>query len=289
MRRYNQAEDQPISRPGNPGRLVPAGLRRLSVRAARVAWAAGLLALAAGATPRAEDPVMLFAAASTTDAITAVARAFEARGGAAVRCVFAASSTLAQQIARGAPADLFLSANSAWMDELARRGAIEAETRADLLGNVLVLIAPRDSPLELAIGPGFALAEALAERRLAMGDPAHVPAGIYAKAALEHLGVWPQVGERAAFLGDVRAALALVDRGEAAAGIVYASDGRISPRVRVVDRFPADSHPPIVYPLAVVSGRRRPAVMALHAFLRGPEAAAIFRAHGFTVPAAAEG
>jgi molybdate transport system substrate-binding protein len=119
-----------------------------------------------------------------------------------------------------------------------------------------------------------------------MGDPAHVPAGIYAKSALERLGVWSGVAGRVAFLGDVRAALIMVDRGEAAAGIVYASDVRVAPRVRVVDAFPPDSHPPIVYPLAVVAGRRGPAVMALYAYLRGPEARALFRARGFAVPPA---
>jgi molybdate transport system substrate-binding protein len=247
---------------------------------------AGLAALLlGGATAQAGEPVTIFAAASTTDAVSAVARAFEAGGGGVVRPVYAASSTLAQQIARGAPADLFLSANTAWMDELERRGAIEPETRVDLLGNALVLIAPQASRLALEIEPGFALAAALRERRLAMGDPAHVPAGSYAKAALERLGVWPEVAKRAAFLGDVRAALALVDRREAAAGIVYASDARIAPRVRVVGTFPADSHPAIVYPLAVVSGRGNAAVMALYGYLRGAEARALFRAQGFSDPA----
>ncbi len=249
-------------------------------------WLAGLAAiLLGGATAQAGEPITIFAAASTMDAVSAVARAFEAGGGGAVRPVFAASSTLAQQIARGAPADLFLSANTAWMDELERRGAIEAETRVDLLGNALVLIAPQASRLALAIEPGFALAAALRERRLAMGDPAHVPAGGYAKAALERLGVWPEVARRAAFVGDVRAALALVDRREAAAGIVYASDARIAPRVRIVGTFPAGSHPAIVYPLAVVSGRGNPAVMALYNYLLGAEARALFQARGFSVPA----
>ena len=254
--------------------------------AARLAGLAAALLVLGGSPARADQPVTIFAAASTMEAVNAVVRAYEAGGRGAVRPVFAASSTLALQIARGAPADLFLSANTAWMDDLERRGAIEPRTRIDLLGNTLVLIAPRESPLDLEIAPGFALAEALSERRLAMGDPAHVPAGIYAKAALERLGVWSRVAGRVAFLGDVRAALILVDRGEAAAGIVYASDARIAPRVRVVGAFPADSHPPIVFPLAVVAGRRGPAVMALYAYLRGPEARTLFRARGFAIPSA---
>ncbi len=280
---------QPMKRPAGPDTPAAAPRARPSARlAARLAaclagLAAALLVLGAGPA-RADRPVTIFAAASTMEAVNAVARAYEASGRGAVRPVFAASSTLALQIAHGAPADLFLSANTAWMDDLEQRGVLEPRTRIDLLGNALVLIAPRESPLDLEIAPGFALAAALSERRLAMGDPAHVPAGIYAKAALERLGVWSRVAGRVAFLGDVRAALILVDRGEAAAGIVYASDTRVAPRVRVVGTFPADSHPPIVYPLAVVAGRRGPAVMALYAYLRGPEARALFRARGFAVP-----
>ncbi len=278
---------KPLKRPARPGTPAAATQARPSARlAARLAGLATALFVLVGSPARADQPVTIFAAASTMEAVNAVARAYEAGGRGSVRPVFAASSTLALQIARGAPADLFLSANTAWMDDLERRGAIEPRTRIDLLGNALVLIAPPKSPLDLEIAPGFALAAALSERRLAMGDPAHVPAGIYAKAALERLGVWSRVAGRAAFLGDVRAALTLVDRGEAAAGIVYASDARVAPRVRVVGAFPADSHPPIVYPLAVVAGRRGPAVMALYAYLRGPEARALFRARGFAVPPA---
>ncbi len=248
------------------------------------------LALMGGAPATAGDTpeVWLFAAASTTEAIDEVARAFEASGRGKFKPVFAASSTLAQQIARGAPADLFLSANTAWMDHLTERGFIEPKSRSGLLGNALVLIAPNDSTLDIMIGPGFPLAGALGERRLAMGDPAHVPAGLYAKTALENLGVWPEVAPKAAYAGSVRAALAFVDRGEAAAGIVYATDALISQRVRIVARFPEGSHPDIVYPLAVVTGRRSAAVDSLYDFLHGPQAQAIFRAHGFLVPGAKE-
>jgi len=245
------------------------------------------LLAAAMATPpiipaHAQAPATLFAAASTTDAITAIAAAFTASGRGVLRPVFAASSTLAQQIVRGAPADLYLSANGAWMDFLVTRGAIEADSRVNLLGNQLVLIAPVESALSIRIAAGFDLAAALGDGRLAMGEPSHVPAGTYAKAALQTLGVWPQVAPKVAYMADVRAALVLVGRGEATAGIVYATDAAVSARVRIVDTFPADSHPPITYPLAIVARRRTPATVALYEYLLGSEAQAIFQAHGFT-------
>ncbi len=253
-------------------------------RPAKIVWFLAALLTAFSAAPRAEPPVTLFAAASTVNAVAAVARAYEAGGGGKLRTVFAASSTLARQIVQGAPADLYLSANVPWMDELEGRGAIEPGTRVDLLGNALVLIAPKRNPVEIDIVPGFALAGALSDRRLAMGDPAHVPVGIYAKAALMNLGVWPEVSLRVAYLGDARGALAMVDRGEAAAGIVYASDVRDGARVRVVGRFPSGSHPAIVYPLAVVAGRATPEVMAFYRFLQSAEARALLEAQGFTAP-----
>ncbi len=236
------------------------------------------------AAPRAEPPVTLFAAVSAVEAVTVVAQAYEAGGGGRVRTVFAASSTLARQIAQGAPADLYLSANIAWMDDVEGRGIIEPGSRIDLLGNALILIAPKRSSVAIDVAPGFPLAEVLEDRRLAMGDPAHVPAGIYAKAALTKLGVWRSVSARVAYLGDARAALAMVDRGEAAAGIVYASDVRGAARVRVVGRFPADSHPAIVYPLAVIAGRGRPEVLAFYEFLQTPQARSLFEARGFSAP-----
>ena len=238
----------------------------------------------ASGAPRAEPPVTLFAAASTVEAVAAVARAYQTGGGGRVRTVFAASSTLARQIAQGAPADLFLSANAAWMDEVEGRGVLEPDSRIDLLGNTLVLIAPKRSSVEIEVAPGFPLADVLEDRRLAMGDPAHVPAGIYAKAALKELGVWRSVSARVAYLGDVRAALAMVDRGEAAVGIVYASDVRGAARVRVVDRFPAESHPAIVYPLAVIAGRGRPEVLAFYEFLQSLQARSLFESLGFSAP-----
>jgi molybdate transport system substrate-binding protein len=241
------------------------------------------------AGPRAEE-VTFFAAASTANAVNAVVARYAATAPGAgqdrptVRPVFAASSTLAKQIVQGAPADLFLSASGAWMDYLAGRQAIDLASRVDLLGNRLVLVSPAHSRLSLAIAPGFPLARALDGGWLAIGDPAHVPAGIYAKAALEGLGVWPEVADRTARTADVRAALALVDRGEAAAGIVYQSDLAISSEIRLAGVFPKTSHPPITYPLARVAGTSSSAVERFYRFLLGSEARAIFRAHGFLGP-----
>ncbi len=244
-------------------------------------FAAALLLGAAAPDARSEEPVTVFAAASLTLALGEIAEAYRAQGGGALRPVHAASSALAKQILHGAPADLYISANPQWMDHLEARAAIEPGSRVALLGNRLVLVAPKRRPLDLAIEPGFALAESLGERRLAMGDPAHVPAGIYAEAALRHLGVWPELAAKAAFTAHVRAALALVEGGGAGAAIVYASDAQASRRVQLVGSFPPDSHPPIRYPMALVAGRDGAGARDLAAYLRGAEAAAIFARHGF--------
>lgn len=249
----------------------------------RVLALAAFLSLGLAALPlRAE--VTLFAAASTTEAAETVAGAAARAGLGPVRVVAAASSTLARQIAQGAPADLFLSANVAWMDYLEDRALLVPDTRIALLGNSLVLLTPSGNPRGLALGAAAPpLAETLGDGRLALGDPDHVPAGIYAKAALESLGLWRDVASKAAFGGSVRAALALVQRGEAAAGIVYATDARLAPDLDIAATFPVGSHPPISYPLAIVAGRDRPEVRAVYRFLTGPEALAIFRDHGFGV------
>ena len=253
---------------------------KLALGAAAGVWPRARAAAAKGAS----SPLHLFAAASTAGAVTAVTDAFAATGAGAVRPVFAASSTLARQIVQGAPADLYLSANVAWMDYLARNGRLEPQTRVDLLGNRLVLVAPAGSSLTMTIAPGFPLAAALDDRPLALADPAHVPAGMYARTALERLGVWAQLVRRTVAAVDVRAALALVERGEAAAAVVYASDACDNPRVRVVATFPTGTHDPIVYPLAIVAGRDGPLVRAFYHFLQGAVARDIFQAHGFLVP-----
>ncbi len=245
-----------------------------------VAAVAGLAAVLAAPGP-ANVKILVFAAASTTGAVGEITEIYASRGLGQVRAAFAGSSMLARQIAAGAPADVYISASPEWMDYLAGERAIETGSRVDLVANGLVLIAPADSRLRLRIEPGFALAEGLDGGHLAMGDPDHVPAGIYAKAALIDLGAWPALLGHLALTADVRAALALVERGEAAAGIVYTSDAGASSRVRVVDAFPANSHPPIAYPAAIVAGGDRPEVRRFFAFLKSAEAAAVFARHGF--------
>jgi len=228
-------------------------------------------------------PITVFAAASLGDVLQEIGRPYRADTGIATRFSFAASSTLARQIEAGAPADVFISADGEWMDYLANRGLIEPRTRRNIAGNELVLIAPAASGIQLRIAPGFALGAALGRGRLAIADPAAVPAGRYAQAALSSLGAWPEVESRLAPAENVRAALALVSRGEAPLGIVYRTDARLDPKVRVVGAFPAASYPPIVYPAAAVSGARADAA-AFVEYLAGEKAQAIFRKYGFTAP-----
>ena len=253
----------------------------MKARAVALALVASLWAGAAGA--EAAEELVVLAAASTVAAMEEVATSFALAGLGRTRISYASSGALARQIEIGAPADVFLSANERWMDYLAERGLIDSASRRDLLSNALVLVAPLDSPLELTIAPRFPLAEALGQGRLAMGDPDHVPAGIYGREALISLGVWDAVAGRVAAASDARAALALVGRGEVAAGIVYASDVHARKRVRVVGRFPATSHRAIVYPVAALAGRMRPLAAAFLDFLRSAEARAAFRRHGFII------
>jgi molybdate transport system substrate-binding protein len=235
------------------------------------------------AAPRAAQALLVFAAASLEDALTQVDTAFTAATGARVKASFAASSVLAKQIEAGAPADVFLSADREWMDYLEQRALLQPGSRQDLLGNALVLIAPRDSTVRLRIAPGFDLAGALGEGHLATGDPDSVPAGRYARAALTKLGVWSQVSARVIGAENVRAALEYVARGEAPLGIVYRTDARAEKRVREVDAFPADSHPPIVYPVALTR-IASPLAARYAAFLHGDTAKAIFAQAGFVLP-----
>jgi molybdate transport system substrate-binding protein len=225
--------------------------------------------------------LLVFAAASMQDALDTAIAGYP--GDATVAVAYASSSTLARQIEQGAPADVFISANPEWMDYLAEHGLLREGSRADLLGNGLVLVAPAASDLELAIAPGFDLAGALNGGRLAMGDPDHVPAGTYGKAALESMGVWQGVAARVARASNVRAALALVARGEAPLGIVYRSDALADPGVRVVGTFPADSHPPIIYPVAVLADSAHPEAAALVDFLHSAAAAPLYERFGFTL------
>ena len=204
---------------------------------------------------QAAETVTVFAAASVTNAITDLGNMFGGKGGGNVTPSFAASSTLAKQIENGAPANIFISADEEWMNYLSERRVIVPESRFNLLGNRMVLIAPADSSLKVAIKPGFALAQLLGADRLATGDPDHVPVGKYAKTALEKLGTWKSVESKLARANDARGALALVERGECPLGIVYSTDAAVSKKVKVVGTFPEDSHPPITYPAALVSGK----------------------------------
>ncbi len=242
---------------------------------------AAILALLCGPVGADDSrPLTVFAAASTTSALQEVTALYEAQGNDAVRTVFASSGVLARQIDNGAPADLFLSANVKWMEWLAGRGLLAGDP-VPLLGNALVLIQPADAAGTLGLDD--ALAGALEGERLAVGDPDHVPAGIYARAALERMGLWDALEPRLVRMQNVRAALLLVERGEAAAGIVYASDAADSPRVRQADSFPAESHAPIVYPAAVLAEGDRDRARQFLDFLRSADAAQIFRRHGFRV------
>ncbi len=235
------------------------------------------LALAGAA--RAGEAVTVFAAASLTEAMTAVGAAHSEASGVAVRFSFAASSTLARQIEAGAPADIFASANVAWMDRLESLGRVDAASRSSLGSNRLVLVVPRGAANSAA--PQDIGAVLRRDGRIAVGDPDHVPAGIYAREALTTLGLWRAVSPRLARADNVRSALALVERGEAPVGIVYATDAAITEGVRIAASLPVESHSPIAYPVAIVAGAERHAVRALFAFMTSDAAAAIFARFGF--------
>jgi molybdate transport system substrate-binding protein len=234
------------------------------------------------ATVRADEvPLVVFAAASLTNALQEAGDDFTRETSVAVRFSFAASSALARQIENGSPADLFFSADLEWMDYLQKKNLLKAGSRHDLLGNALVLIAPRGSNIRLTIAPRFPLLRALGAGRLATGDPDSVPVGRYARAALSHLGLWTEVAPRLVRADSVRSALAFVDRGEAPLGIVYRTDALVDKNVQIVDTFPEDSHDAIVYPAALTSAAK-PQADKLLTFLRTPASLAIFERYGFT-------
>jgi molybdate transport system substrate-binding protein len=237
--------------------------------------------LPAAAADTGNAPITVFAAASLTNALQDLGDAFIKETSIPVRFSFAASSALARQIENGAPADIFFSADLEWMDYLQSRNLIQRDTRHDVLGNRLVLIAPSDSLVKLKIEPNFALAAALGKGRLATGDPDSVPVGRYAREALTTLGVWSSVEGHLVRADSVRSALAFVDRGEAQLGIVYETDALIDKRVRVVDVFPASSHLPIKYPVALTTAAKGGAAKFL-AYIRGPAGELAFKANGFT-------
>jgi molybdate transport system substrate-binding protein len=237
----------------------------------------------AWAAQAADREVTVYAAASLTNALQEVAKDFEAGGGGKVKFSFAASSLLARQIEAGAPADAFYSADSEWMNYLADRNLIQMATRKDILSNRLVLIAGKDSTIQLKIAPNFPLADALGGGRLAVADPDSVPAGRYARSALTSLGVWGSVAERLVRAENVRVALTYVARGEAPLGIVYETDAKSEPQVKVVDVFPANSHTPIVYPAALTKSGTSAEAKAFLDYTKGAKAGAVFQKYGFIV------
>lgn len=250
------------------------------------ATAAVLLAFTLTQPARADDPpkpeLLVFAAASLTNVLGELSTEWTKKSGVPVKLSFAASSAMARQIEGGAKADVFVSADQEWMDYLAQRDLVDKATRVDLVGNSLVLIAPADSKIELKIKPKFTLARALGDGKLATGDPDTVPVGKYAKAALTSLNVWDSVADRIARAENVRSALMFVSRGESPLGIVYATDAKIEPKVRIVDTFPEKTHTPITYPGAAVKGAQAQGADYVK-FLSGADAATVWKKFGFTV------
>ncbi|UPA25033.1 molybdate ABC transporter substrate-binding protein [Shinella oryzae] len=253
--------------------------RRLLLKLVVAAFAALPLALPAVAA----EKVTVFAAASLKNALDAANAAWQAETGNETAVSYAASSALAKQIEAAAPADLFISADLAWMDYVAEKKLIRDDTRSNLLGNRIVLVAPKDAAKAVDIKEGFDLAGLVGDGKLAMGAVDSVPAGKYGKAALEKLGVWPAVESKVAGAESVRAALALVSRGEAPYGIVYETDAAADPGVAIVGTFPEDSHPPIIYPVAILAESRSPAAAAYLDFLKSEKAAPFFTGQGFTI------
>jgi molybdate transport system substrate-binding protein len=253
--------------------------RRLLLKLVVAAFAALPLALPAAAA----DKVTVFAAASMKNALDAANAEWQKETGNETTVSYAASSALAKQIEAAAPADLFISADLAWMDYVAEKKLIREDTRSNLLGNRIVLIAPKDKAEKVEIKEGFDLAGLIGDGKLAMGAVDSVPAGKYGKAALEKLGVWSSVEGKVAGAESVRAALALVSRGEAPYGIVYQTDAAADPGVAIVGAFPEDSHPPIIYPVAILADSKSPAASAYLDFLKSDKAAPFFTEQGFTV------
>ncbi|MGD9867575.1 MAG: molybdate ABC transporter substrate-binding protein [Hyphomicrobiales bacterium] len=243
-----------------------------------------LSSLLGAANARADD-LLVFAAASQRNALDGVIEAYGKAGKGTVKASYQSSSTLARQIEQGGPADIFISANPKWMNYLSERKLIDEASRSDMFGNGLVLVAAKDGPAQdVKIDQGFDLASLLGDGKLAVGDPDHVPAGIYAKQALQKLGAWEKTEAKLARADNVRAALALVSRGETPYGIVYSSDAVADKGVKVVGTFPESSHPPIVYPVAVMAASKNAAkAKEFLAFLKTPEAVKIYQQYGFRV------
>lgn len=259
----------------------------MSVWMKRRAWLGLVLAIAmapASAAWAQGEGLVVFAAASLKNALDEIATGWSKETGKPMpKISYAASSALAKQMEQGAPADLFISADLDWMDYVEKKDLIDKNTRVNLLGNKIVLIAPKDSKASIDVKPGFDLAKALAGGKLAMGNVDAVPAGKYGKAALEKLGAWNGVKDKIAQAENVRAALLLVARGEAALGIVYSTDAAAEPNVKIVGTFPADSHPPIIYPAAVTKDAKSADAKPFLEMLKSAKARPAFEKQGFAV------
>jgi len=254
----------------------------MRLKSGLAALAVALVVVAVSGSAKAED-VLVFAAASLKNALDEAAASLHQTGGAKVNISYAASSALAKQIEAGAPADIFISADLDWMNDAQQHGMIQTATRANFLGNVLVLVAPADSNAKIDIKPDFPLASLLGDGRLAMADPDAVPAGKYGKAALQKLGLWNSVENKVARAEDVRAALVFVARKEAPFGIVYRTDAAADRGIKVVGVFPPDTYPPIIYPIALTAQSKNPDAVKFLAFLRSADAKPFFEKQGFTV------
>lgn len=247
-----------------------------------IAISAGLCATTALPAFAQEKTLVVFAAASMKNALDDINAAFLKASGVKVTASYAASSALARQLEQGAPADVFASADVEWMDYSSQKKTVKEDTRVSLLGNKLVLIAPKDSKIDkVEIGPNFDLARLIGDGRVATGEVNSVPVGKYAKSALEKLGIWASVEKKFAMADNVRAAMALVSRGEAVLGIVYETDAKVDPNVKIVGAFPAGSHAPITYPVAATVNAKPEAAAYLN-FLRSGTAKAVFEQYGFT-------
>jgi molybdate transport system substrate-binding protein len=268
-----------LSRVDENGRPSINGAIRL-ISASLFAFWISSFAMSARAAP---ETVTVFAAASLNDAMTVIGDRYGTLHDVKIQIAPAASGTLAKQIEQGAPASVFISADEDWMDRLQSAGLIDEPSRVDLLGNRLVLVAPRGSAQPVVLKKNVDLLSRLAGGRLAIGEPSSVPAGKYAQSALIHLGVWDSLKDHLAPSDSVRSALALVAHGEAPLGIVYASDAAIEPQVEVVATFAIDDAPPIRYPAALIKANKSPAAAAFLLYLRGEGAAAVFARFGFIV------
>jgi molybdate transport system substrate-binding protein len=257
-------------------------------------WLARVLGLAAAAPlvwgpppapaqAQGSADLVVFAAASLKNALDAIAAQWQKETGKKVSISYASSAALAKQIEQGAPAQIFISADLDWMDYVEKKNLIKPETRSNLLGNRIVLIAPKGKAQPIDIKPGFDLAKVLGEGRLAMANVDTVPAGKYGKAALEKLGVWASVSNKLAQAENVRAALLLVSRGEAPAGIVYQTDAAADPNVQIIGTFPPNTHPPIIYPIALTANAAHADAAAFLAYIKSARAKPLFEAQGFTV------